>query len=1099
MIENELPQVAYTRVPGSLRRAFRFACGVACVMVCEATPPPLVLLSDSIADDKALVTPVGPSFAGPMNGLSFQNDILLSHNGWQYTAWYDTVGTDQSVCLARRSILGPSAGAWEKFDTGSDLLNADEGSWDTHNTISLGISKADGILHMSWDHHVHNLRYRRSLPGLATYADTAWNSSRFLAEQNWLTSSGSAVTGVTYPMFISTPEDTLLFNYRTAGSSNGSNWLATWQPASTNYAAPNLVLIPNGTYTGLSNNGGNFTSNSRNAYGNGFDFGPDGTLHYTWTWRESVVPSNHDICYAYSPDRGRKWYNNSGALIADTSLGQRIRVDTPGTVVVPLDCRQQFINTQAQSVDDHGRVHVLGFHRRQEPGFEWTLGDGPFSGPDTAYFHYFRNPATGIWTGSRLPVTHPVGSRPDMETLPNGDIYTVFRSGGSLVVAAATAAANYADWTILTAYGSNFDSEPRLDHDRLRKSGVLSVFISEGAPSSSEPTGVPLHVIDYATGSVFEAHAGQDQRVTDQDGDGFHGVDLSGSVGASSGIAVQSRRWIHQGNVVSIQADLSINLPVGSHTLTHEATSDGGQVSADTVVVTVLEGVTAPFITATASSNDGNLPENTLDGNLGTRWSALGSGQFITWEFARIKLLRSVSIAFYNGNLRTASFDLLASADGVTWIPVLTGGTSSGTTTALETFDIPDTSVRFLRYVGYGNSLSNWNSLTEAVFELAPPQPYIPDAHTLQLWHLNEAAPPFANAANPAHPLSGLHNGALASRPAQLGFGSSVNFNTGTGDNRGILTYAPTLAASTAAETPSSFNYHGTDGAFTIEALVRFDTLPGSWASAGHIVAIDGDGTTSEDRVFQFRIDPSGGSPVLQFVKIRNLIETVAAPLPLSGNHTVNTTDWFHVAVTYNGKAGAPDNTRFYWTRLTPGAVVANAIGSGSLAAEFDSATMQGDFSIGNEARDNNGSSLPFIGSVDEVRISSIARTADDFLFSDDSDHDTLPDTWEVLYFGNTAQGPESDHDGDGSNNRAEFLLGLDPANGSSAFRATIQSAGASFTLTWPTASGLTFRVERSTSLDGAWTNLATVQTGTFTDPNPPPDRAFYRVVLLTP
>jgi hypothetical protein len=1099
MIETKPQQSARRRSPGVPPWALWFACGAACAMNGEAGPSALVLLSDSIVDDKALVTPVGTTFAGAMNGTAFQNDILVSHNGWQYTAWYDTVGTDQNVWIGRRSILGPASGTWDKFDTGSDLINGDEGVWDTHNTISLGISKADGVLHLSWDHHANTLRYRRSLPGLATYADTAWNASRILAEQNWLTSSGSAITSVTYPMFISTPEDTLLFNYRTGGSSNGSNWLAAWQPASANHAAPILVTIKDGTYTGLSNIGGNFTSNSRNAYANGFDFGPDGRLHYTWTWRESVVASNHDICYAYSPDRGVRWYNNSGTLVADTSLGQRIRVDTPGTVVVPLDCRQQLINQQAQCVDDQGRVHVLVRHRRQEPGFEWESGDGAFSGPDTACFHYFRDPATGSWTGSRLPVTHPASSRPDVETLANGDIYTVFRSGGSLVVAGATAVANYTDWVILTAYGSNFRGEPRLDHGRLRKSGVLSVFISENAPASSQPTPVPLHVIDYATGPVFEVHAGQDQRVTDEDGDGLQEVVLTGSVGSSPGVTVQSRRWLHQGNVVSTQPDPTINLPVGSHTLVHEATADGGQVSTDSVVITVQEGVAPPFITATASSNDGNLPENTLDGNLGTRWSALGSGQFITWEFARIQRVRSVAIAFFNGNLRTASFDLLASADGTTWTPVLTGATSSGTTTSLETFDVPETSARFIRYVGYGNSVSTWNSLTEAAFALAPPQPYLPDAHTLQLWHLDEASPPFANAANPAHPLSGLHNGALASRPAPPGFGSSINFNTGTGTNRGILTYAPTLSSSVAPETPPTFAYHGPDGAFTIEALVRFDTLPGSWTSAGHIVAMEGDGTGAEDRVFQFRIDPSGGAPVLQFVKVAIPTESISAPIPMNGRHAVNTTDWFHVAVAYNGDAGAPDNTRFHWTRLAPGVDRANAIGTGSLTAEFDSATMQGDFSIGNEARDTNGSSEVFIGSIDEVRISSIARTPDDFLFSDDADHDSLPDTWEILHFGNTVQGPEDDFDGDGTSNRAEFLLGLDPADGSSAFRATIQPAGAGFTLTWPTAPGLTFRVERSTTLVGTWTDLATVQTGAYTDPNPPPGRAFYRIRLLTP
>jgi rhamnogalacturonan endolyase len=122
-------------------------------------------------------------------------------------------------------------------------------------------------------------------------------------------------------------------------------------------------------------------------------------------------------------------------------------------------------------------------------------------------------------------------------------------------------------------------------------------------------------------------------------------------------------------------------------------------------------------------------------------------------------------------------------------------------------------------------------------------------------------------------------------------------------------------------------------------------------------------------------------------------------------------------------------------------------------------------------------------------------------LVLDDSDDDGLPDTWEQTHFGtgNLDQGPTGDFDADGTGNRAELLLGLDPANGSSAFRATIQPSGAHFTLTWPTAAGLSFRVERSTTLSGPWSNLATVQTGTYTDNEPPPGRAFYRVILLMP
>ena len=49
----------------------------------------------------------------------------------------------------------------------------------------------------------------------------------------------------------------------------------------------------------------------------------------------------------------------------------------------------------------------------------------------------------------------------------------------------------------------------------------------------------------------------------------------------------------------------------------------------------------------------------------------------------------------------------------------------------------------------------------------------------------------------------------------------------------------------------------------------------------------------------------------------------------------------------------------------------------------------------------------------------------------------------------------------------------------------------------WPGAAGLTFTVQRSTTL-GGWREIATVDgvapvTG-FTDPDPPAGRAFYRI-----
>src|SRR5687767_11440608 len=80
--------------------------------------------------------------------------------------------------------------------------------------------------------------------------------------------------------------------------------------------------------------------------------------------------------------------------------------------------------------------------------------------------------------------------------------------------------------------------------------------------------------------------------------------------------------------------------------------------------------VTPP--TATASTHDGNVPGNTVDNNLATRWSAAPDGAWLQLSLGGPVSLRAVSIAVYRGNERKNRFDILSSTDGATWTPLLT-------------------------------------------------------------------------------------------------------------------------------------------------------------------------------------------------------------------------------------------------------------------------------------------------------------------------------------------------------------------------------------------------------------------------------------------
>ena len=138
-----------------------------------------------------------------------------------------------------------------------------------------------------------------------------------------------------------------------------------------------------------------------------------------------------------------------------------------------------------------------------------------------------------------------------------------------------------------------------------------------------------------------------------------------------------------------------------------------------TQVVTPADVTTLPVASVVASGNDGNIPQNTLDNNLATRWSAYGDGQWIRYDLGALTAVGRVDIAWYCGNQWAAAFEIQVSPDAVTWTPVFSGR-SSGRTLQPERYDFPPVTGRYVRIVGHGQwsgttQLSLWNSITETV------------------------------------------------------------------------------------------------------------------------------------------------------------------------------------------------------------------------------------------------------------------------------------------------------------------------------------------------------------------------------------------------
>ena len=121
-------------------------------------------------------------------------------------------------------------------------------------------------------------------------------------------------------------------------------------------------------------------------------------------------------------------------------------------------------------------------------------------------------------------------------------------------------------------------------------------------------------------------------------------------------------------------------------------------------------------ISVSANGDDGNIPENTLDGNLNTRWSSKGrTGKYITYDLGDVKKIDAIRIAWYKGNERKTYFQVAVGNTTSSFITILNRKTtgSSGSTSNLEYYELPDTDGKLLRIQGFGNTSNDWNSISE--------------------------------------------------------------------------------------------------------------------------------------------------------------------------------------------------------------------------------------------------------------------------------------------------------------------------------------------------------------------------------------------------
>jgi hypothetical protein len=138
-------------------------------------------------------------------------------------------------------------------------------------------------------------------------------------------------------------------------------------------------------------------------------------------------------------------------------------------------------------------------------------------------------------------------------------------------------------------------------------------------------------------------------------------------------------------------------------------TDSGGAMNTQYFHITVLDPYA--FLASASSSLSPHLPENTLDGDLLTRWAAAtGTGNWIQYDLREDKIVTSIDISFYNGASTVYPFNIEVSEDGTAWNRVYSGG-SSGVTAEFESFAFDAARARYLRIVDNGDILNSYNEV----------------------------------------------------------------------------------------------------------------------------------------------------------------------------------------------------------------------------------------------------------------------------------------------------------------------------------------------------------------------------------------------------
>lgn len=278
------------------------------------------------------VIPIDKVWAGHPVGFA-----LLTHQNRQYIAYYNA---EQNMVVGQRNLDDQKFSLHILPPTSRETMGGTSTviGWDSHNYVTLGIDK-NGFIHLSGNMHANPLTYFKS--------SKPYDLSTLVQEMSMV---GTNEKRCTYPRFMNTRENELVFHYRDGGSGDGNEIYNIYSCETKKWER--MLETPLTDGQGL-----------MNAYQTEPMLMADNWYHVYWVWRDSPdCSSNHDLSYMKSKDL-KNWYNAFGEQVK-----LPVTFENKSVIVDPIPVMGGIINLAASLCFDNKSRPVMAYHKYDVAG-----------------------------------------------------------------------------------------------------------------------------------------------------------------------------------------------------------------------------------------------------------------------------------------------------------------------------------------------------------------------------------------------------------------------------------------------------------------------------------------------------------------------------------------------------------------------------------------------------------------------------------------------------------------------------------------------------------------------------------------------------------